>query len=91
MARGGKGDGYRLFSPPLADLTSPAVQEKLDTLPRTIHEGRRNTAMGRCKARPFRWEARGSAAYLRSLSISQTGRKRKGVAHEQSVAKSTEP
>lgn len=67
--QGGKGDGYRLFNPPPADLTSPAVQEKLDAaLLRTIHEGRRNTAMGRWKYVLSDEEAREVLAYLRSLS-----------------------
>ena len=35
------------FTPPVADLTAPAVQNQLEaTLLKTIHEGRKNTAMG---------------------------------------------
>ncbi|MDF0668276.1 MAG: cytochrome c [Nitrospira sp.] len=67
--RGGKGDGYRLFNPPPADLTSSAVQEKLDAaLLRTIHEGRPNTAMGTWKYVLSDEEARDVLAYVRSLS-----------------------
>lgn len=67
--RGGKGDGYRLFNPPPADLTSPAVQEKLDAaLLKTIHEGRPNTAMGTWKYVLSSEEARDVLAYVRSLS-----------------------
>lgn len=67
--QGGKGDGYRLFNPPPADLTSPAVQEKLDAaLLKTIHEGRPNTAMGTWKYVLSDEEAREVLAYIRSLS-----------------------
>lgn len=48
--RGGNGDAYRVPNPPPADLTSPAVQQKLDAdLLKTIHDGRPNTAMGTWK------------------------------------------
>lgn len=67
--RGGKGDGYRLFNPPPADLTSPAVQEKLDAaLLKTIHGGRPNTAMGTWKYVLSDEEAGDVLAYVRSLS-----------------------
>ena len=43
----GRGDGYVLFNPPVADLTSELIQKKLDTeLFRSIHQGRPNTMMG---------------------------------------------
>ena len=43
----GRGDGYILFDPPVADLTSRNVREKLDErLFKSIHEGKSNTAMG---------------------------------------------
>ena len=45
--RSGKGDGYTKFVPPVADLTSPAIQGKLDAeLIKTIHAGRPNSVMG---------------------------------------------
>ena len=43
----GQGDGYVLFTPPVADLTSEHIQKKLDAeIFRSIHQGSRNTAMG---------------------------------------------
>ncbi len=43
----GRGDGYVLFTPPVADLTSAEVQRKSDAeLFRSIHQGRPNTMMG---------------------------------------------
>ena len=43
----GKGDGYLLFDPPVADLTSPAIQSKSDSeLWQSVHDGVQNTAMG---------------------------------------------
>ncbi|MBX3303569.1 MAG: cytochrome c [Nitrospira sp.] len=45
----GKGNAYDVTPPP-ADLTSPAVQQKSDAeLTQTIHEGERGTAMGSWK------------------------------------------
>ena len=41
-------------NPPPADLTSPRFRKLDAALLRTIHEGRRNTAMGRWKYVPFR-------------------------------------
>ena len=42
----GKGDGQMKFTPPVADLTSPAVQGKLDArLFKSVHDGKSNTAM----------------------------------------------
>ena len=39
---GWKGKGEMTFTPPVADLTAPAAQTKLDaTLLKTIHDGRR--------------------------------------------------
>ena len=47
----GKGKAFDVTPPP-ADLTSPAVQQKSDAeLTRTIHEGERGTAMG-----SWKWE-----------------------------------
>ena len=43
----GKGDGYTLFNPPVADLTSSKIQKKSDKeLWESIHMGISNTAMG---------------------------------------------
>lgn len=45
----GKGNAYDVTPPP-ANLTSPAVQQKSDAeLTQTIHEGERGTAMGSWK------------------------------------------
>ena len=43
----GKGDGYALFNPPVADLTASKIQKKTDKeLWESIHMGVSNTAMG---------------------------------------------
>ena len=43
----GKGGGQMKFTPPVADLTSPAIQGKLDArLFKSVHDGKPNTAMG---------------------------------------------
>lgn len=43
----GKGDGYMLFNPPVADLTSSNIQKKSDKeLWASIHMGVSDTAMG---------------------------------------------
>ena len=43
----GKGDGYTLFNPPVADLTVSRIQKKSDKeLWESIHMGVSNTAMG---------------------------------------------
>jgi mono/diheme cytochrome c family protein len=43
----GKGDGYALFNPPVADLTSSKIQKKSDKeLWTSIHMGVSDTAMG---------------------------------------------
>jgi mono/diheme cytochrome c family protein len=46
----GKGDAYMKFNPPVADLSAPAVQSKLDgALMKAIHDGRKDSAMGAWK------------------------------------------
>lgn len=56
------------FNPPVADLTEPAVQGKLDaTLMREIHDGRKNTAMGTWKFLLSDDEIRDVTGYLRTL------------------------
>ena len=43
----GKGDGYALFNPPVADLTASKIQKKPDKeLWESIHMGVSNTSMG---------------------------------------------
>ena len=57
----GKGNGTMIFAPPVADLTAPAAQHKLDvTLLKTIHDGRKNTAMGAWKFALTEEEMRGA-------------------------------
>lgn len=64
----GKGNGAMTFSPPVADLTAPAAQSKLDaTLLKTIHDGKKNTAMGAWKFVLSEEEIRDVTAYLRQL------------------------
>lgn len=64
----GKGDGVMQFTPPVADLTSPAVQGKLDaSLMKAIHDGRKNTAMGAWKFALSDEETRDVTEYLRTL------------------------
>lgn len=64
----GKGNGVMTFTPPVADLTAPAAQSKLDaTLLKTIHDGRKNTAMGAWKFVLTEEEMRDVAAYIRVL------------------------
>lgn len=72
----GKGNGAMTFTPPVADLTAPAAQAKLDaTLLRTIHDGRKDTAMGAWKFVLSEDEMRDVTAYLRQLG-SEAGRGR---------------
>ncbi len=64
----GKGNGVMTFTPPVADLTAPATQSKLDaTLLKTIHDGRKNTAMGAWKFVLTDEESRDVTAYIRVL------------------------
>jgi mono/diheme cytochrome c family protein len=66
----GKGAlGIRLVPPP-ADLSSPAVQDRLDgTLFRRIHEGKPNTAMGAWKHTLSDDEIWDVLAYVRTLGV----------------------
>ena len=65
----GKGDGYLFFDPPVADLTSPAIQKKSDAeLWRTVHEGVQNTAMGTWKFVLSEEEITMVLTYVRFLS-----------------------
>lgn len=64
----GRGDGVMKFTPPVADLTAPASQNKLDAaLLKTIHEGRKNSAMGAWKFALSDEEIRDVTAYVRIL------------------------
>lgn len=70
----GKGTlGIKLVPPP-ADLTSPAVQNRLDgTLFRRIHEGKPNTAMGAWKHALSDEEIWDVLAYVRALGVESNG------------------
>ncbi|UVT16101.1 MAG: cytochrome c [Nitrospira sp.] len=70
----GKGaPGVQLIPPP-ADLTSPAIQTRLDgTLFRRIHEGKPNTAMGAWKYSLSDEEIWDVLAYVRILGAEQSG------------------
>ena len=64
----GKGDGYRKFNPPVADLTSAKVSTQLaPQLIRTVHEGRANTAMGTWENVLSDQDIEDVIAYLRNL------------------------
>jgi mono/diheme cytochrome c family protein len=64
----GKGEGYKDLTPAPADLTSPATQSKLDaSLYRSVHEGRKNTAMGAWKHALKDEEINDVLAYVRQL------------------------
>ncbi|HQY58524.1 MAG: cytochrome c [Nitrospira sp.] len=67
----GKGDAHMKFSPPVADLSAPATQEKLDAaLMKAIHDGRKDTAMGAWKFVLSDEEIRDVTAYVRVLGSS---------------------
>ena len=64
----GRGSGAIQLNPPPADLTSSDVQGKLDAgLFKSIHEGRKNTAMGTWKYALSDEEIRDVIAYIRTL------------------------
>lgn len=64
----GKGDGYRTFNPPVADLTSAKVYTQLaPQLIRTVHKGRANTAMGTWENVLSDQDIEDVVAFLRSL------------------------
>ncbi len=67
----GKGDASMKFNPPVADLSTPAAQSKLDaSLMKAIHDGRKNTAMGAWKFVLSDEEIRDVTAYVRVLGTS---------------------
>lgn len=64
----GKGGASMKFNPPVADLSAPATQSKLDgSLMKAIHDGRKDTAMGAWKFALSDEEIRDVAAYVRVL------------------------
>ena len=64
----GRGAGSINLNPPPRDLTSAAVQEKLDAgLFKAIHEGRKNTAMSSWKRALSDDEIRNVIMYVRTL------------------------
>lgn len=66
----GKGALGITLVPPPADLSSPAVQNRLDgTLFRRIHEGKPNTAMGAWKHSLSDDEIWDVLAYVRTLAV----------------------
>ncbi len=70
----GKGVRGLKFVPPPADLTSPAVQNRLDgTLFRRIHDGKPNTAMGAWKHALSDEEIWDVLAYVRTFAIESGG------------------
>ncbi len=65
----GKGEGQMTFTPPVADLTSPAVQSKLDArLFKSVHDGKANTAMGAWREVLSDDEIWDVLAYVRTLA-----------------------
>lgn len=65
----GRGEGQMKFTPPVADLTSPAVQSKLDAgLFKSVHDGRANTAMGAWREVLSDDEIWDVLAYVRTLA-----------------------
>ena len=70
----GKGVRGLQFVPAPADLTSPAVQDRLDgTLFRRIHDGKPNTAMGAWKHALTDEEIWDVLAYVRTLRVESSG------------------
>jgi len=64
----GRGARSVKLNPPPADLTSAGVQEKLDAgLFKSIHDGRKNTAMGTWKYALSDDEIRDVIMYVRTL------------------------
>jgi len=68
----GKGGGQTKFTPPVADLTSPAIQGKLDArLLKSVHDGKQNTAMGAWREALTDDEIWDVLAYVRTLAPQQ--------------------
>lgn len=65
----GKGNGYPGLIPPPADLTSPKITTQLTPqLLATVHEGRKNTAMGAWGRLVSEQEMEDIVAYVRRLA-----------------------
>ena len=70
----GKGEGEMKFTPPVADLTSPAIQGKLDArLFKSVHDGRPNTVMGAWREALTDDEIWDALAYVRTLAPEAAG------------------
>jgi mono/diheme cytochrome c family protein len=70
----GKGEGEMKFTPPVADLTSPAIQGKLDArLFKSVHDGKPNTAMGAWREALSDDEIWDALAYVRTLAPEGVG------------------
>jgi mono/diheme cytochrome c family protein len=70
----GKGDGQMKFTPPVADLTSLAIQGKLDArLFKSVHDGKSNTAMGAWRESLTDDEIWDVLAHVRTLAPERAG------------------
>ena len=70
----GKGGGQTKFTPPVADLTSPKVQGKLDAkLFKSVHDGKPGTAMGAWREALTDDEIWDALAYVRTLAPEGAG------------------
>ncbi len=70
----GKGNGQMKFTPPVADLTSPAVQGQLGArLFKNVHDGKPNTAMGAWREALSDDEIWDALAYIRTLAPEGVG------------------
>jgi len=66
----GKGDGYALFNPPVADLTASTIQNKSDKeLWESIHMGVSNTSMEMWRFVLSDEEITAVLGYVRSLAV----------------------
>ncbi len=64
----GKG-GQTKYTPPAADLTSPAIQGRLDvSLFKSVHNGKPNTAMGAWREALSEYDIWDVLAYIRTLA-----------------------
>ena len=62
------------FTPPVADLTSPVIQGKLDArLFKSVHDGKPNTAMGAWREALSDDEIWDALAYVRTLAPEGAG------------------
>jgi mono/diheme cytochrome c family protein len=64
----GKG-GQTKYTPPAADLTSPAIQGRLDvSLFKSVHDGKPNTAMGAWREALSEYDIWDVLVYVRTLA-----------------------